>query len=78
VSLETSGGIAEHRAPAHADNTSAFTRRYRATRLVHLEATDNILAAVAREKQLKRWPRRRKAHLIEKQNPAWRDLASDW
>jgi putative endonuclease len=47
------------------------------TRLVHFESTPNVLAAIGREKQLKRWSRRRKLELIESQNPEWRDLAED-
>ncbi len=32
-------------------------------------------AAIAREKQLKRWHRDWKCNLIERQNPEWNDLA---
>jgi putative endonuclease len=55
-----------------------FTRDYRITRLVYLERTADVLAAIAREKQLKRWPRWRKDRLIEEQNAGWLDLSIDW
>ena len=42
-----------------------FTRRYRVTQLVYFEQTSDVHSAIAREKQLKRWPRIRKARLIE-------------
>lgn len=32
-------------------------------------------AAIAREKQLKRWRREWKRNIIERQNPMWNDLA---
>jgi hypothetical protein len=35
-------------------------------------------AAIAREKQLKGWLRRRKIELIESMNPHWHDLAESW
>ena len=52
-----------------------YTRRYRVTRLVYFEQTNNPYAAITREKQLKRWPRSRKIRLIEAQNSGWLDLA---
>jgi putative endonuclease len=55
-----------------------YTRDYRTRRLVYFEVTSDVHAAIAREKQLKRWPRDRKNRLIEKSNPEWIDLADDW
>jgi putative endonuclease len=55
-----------------------FTTLYRAHRLVYMAATGDIHAALAREKQLKRWRRERKIALISSFNPEWRDLATDW
>ncbi len=51
-----------------------FTRRYFVHRLVYFEMTTDVNAAIAREKQLKRWKRQWKIELIEKDNPDWRDL----
>ena len=51
-----------------------FTKRYGIKRLVWFEVHESIEAAIRREKRLKKWPRLWKTHLIEKANPAWRDL----
>jgi putative endonuclease len=52
-----------------------FSARYHATELVYCEAFGNILAAIAREKQIKVWLRTRKIALIEASNPGWKDLS---
>ena len=52
-----------------------FTQRYQIDRLVYCEFSHDIRAAIAREKQLKKWPRWRKERLIEQQNAGWLDLA---
>jgi putative endonuclease len=44
---------------------------------VYFEATRDIRAAIAREKQIKKWSRRKKEVLIEAVNPEWRDLAAE-
>ena len=62
------------RLTAHRNGTASLhTRRYRITRLVHCESTDDIHAALAREKQLKTWSREKKLTLIRSFNPAWDD-----
>ena len=53
------------------------TAKYRIGRLVYVESTDDIRAAIAREKQLKGWCRERKLSLISSMNPAWDDLLPD-
>ena len=55
-----------------------FTRRYNLTLLVYFEATPGILAAIAREKQIKGWLRAKKVSLIESANPKWLDLSAQW
>jgi putative endonuclease len=54
-----------------------FTKRYGVKLLVHFEITDDIRAAIQREKNLKKWPRAWKIALIEEGNPDWRDLYAD-
>ena len=54
-----------------------FTKKYKVTRLVYYEAFDDIFDAIAREKQIKGGPRRRKVELIEGMNPTWKDLYDD-
>ncbi|HEY3180807.1 MAG TPA: GIY-YIG nuclease family protein [Casimicrobiaceae bacterium] len=55
-----------------------FTAKYRINRLVHCEETDDIEAAITREKQLKGWRRSKKIELIEATNPTWDDLSAGW
>jgi putative endonuclease len=57
---------------------SKFTAKYNITRLVYYETFDDIRDAIAREKQLKRWRRRKKVWLIERENSGWSDLSADW
>ena len=52
-----------------------FTSKYNITRLVYYEATEDIRAAIEREKQIKGWLRARKIALIESMNPEWVDLS---
>ena len=56
---------------------SSFSRRYNVDRLVYFEITPDIRAAILREKQIKKWSRRKKVALIEAANPEWRDLAME-
>jgi len=66
----------EHRTSQHRNHIlKGFTKKYNVTRLVYFEATEDVQAAIAREKQLKRWTRARKIALIESVNPEWRDLS---
>jgi putative endonuclease len=66
--------VAQHRT----GRGSRFTRRYAIHRLVFVEATSRVRDAIAREKQIKRWSRRKRLTLIEEQNPTWGDLAEGW
>jgi len=55
-----------------------FTRRYNLTILAYFEEGNDVLSAIAREKQLKGWLRLKKVELIESVNPEWRDLSEEW
>jgi putative endonuclease len=55
-----------------------FTSRYNITKLAYFEATTDIVAAIAREKQIKGWLRSKKIALIESQNPSGDDLSAGW
>ena len=55
-----------------------FTRRYNITRLIYYEETPNVRAAIAREKQIKGWLRKKKIALVESVNPGWKDLSEEW
>ena len=52
----------------------SFTAKYNIDKLVYFEEYQYIQDAILREKQLKKWNRQGKIRLIEKDNPAWRDL----
>lgn len=51
-----------------------FSKKYGCTKLVYCEETNDVNAAIAREKQLKNWRRDKKIVLIRSINPGWRDL----
>jgi len=62
----------------HKNNSAdGFTKRYSVHMLVYFELADEMLAAIAREKQIKGGSRARKLALIESMNPDWRDLYDD-
>jgi putative endonuclease len=54
---------------------SRFVARYGVMRLVHAEAFEKPLAAIAFERRLNRWRRAWKIALIEKGNPHWADIS---
>ena len=54
------------------------TSRYKLDCLVYYEVFVDVHNAIAREKQLKRWTRKKKIDLIISMNPTWRDLSEDW
>jgi putative endonuclease len=54
-----------------------FTKKYKVTRLVYWESTQDVNAAIAREKQIKRWRREKKVQLVETINLGWIDLARE-
>ena len=56
----------------------SFTSRYRVYKLVWWELAREPRAAIAREKDIKSWSRRKRVALIEAENPGWQDLAADW
>ncbi len=63
------------RAIQHRDGElEGFTKRYGLHRLVWYEPHDTIVAAIQREKSLKRYARDWKLNLIDAMNPSWEDL----
>jgi len=55
-----------------------FTKRYNITQLVFYESTDDVTAAIAREKQIKGMLRSKKTELIKIMNPQLEDLSEGW
>jgi len=45
--------------------------------LVYYQQFEDIEMAILEEKRLKKWNRKWKIELIEKNNPGWRDLYND-
>jgi putative endonuclease len=60
------------------ESESAFTKKYKLIKLVYFEEHRDMKTAIRREKTIKRWPRKWKIDLIDKMNPEWSDLSSDW
>jgi len=70
VTSDLQGRAYEHRTSARL----GFTSRYDCRSLVWYERHDNIVEAIAREKELKKWRRSWKLRLIEGFNGDWNDL----
>ncbi|MCL2695951.1 MAG: GIY-YIG nuclease family protein [Clostridiales bacterium] len=62
--------VYEHKSKA----VAGFTGKYAVDKLGYYEEHETILAAIAREKQIKAGSRADKIALIEGLNPEWRDL----
>jgi putative endonuclease len=56
------------------DVVEGFTKKYGVHRLVYYEMHEDMLSAIAREKQMKKWNRAWKLELIEEKNPEWKAL----
>lgn len=64
----------------HEHKTNAvqgFTQKYNVHKLVYYECHQDMTFAITREKELKRFNRKWKLALIDKENSAWRDLYED-
>ena len=70
VTSDLQGRAYEHRTAAK----PGFTSTYGCKTLVWYERHDNIIEAIEREKELKKYRRAWKLHLIEGFNPDWDDL----
>ena len=69
----------ERRVYQHKHGTfDGFSKRYSCHKLVYFEDFQYVYDALAREKQLKRWNRKKKESLIGEENPTWVDLAMHW
>ncbi len=51
-----------------------FTKKYNCTLCVWYEMTNDVHAALTKEKQLKKWNRNWKLRLINETNPSWKSL----
>ena len=62
--------VYEHREGA----VHGFPKQHGLSRLVWFEVDNDVLAAIKREKVIKRWRRDWKTNLIQAMNPKWDDL----
>ena len=65
--------VHEHKSNA----VKGFTGRYKLHKLVFFEVTNDVNAAIQREKQIKGGSRQKKIDLINAMNQEWRDLSED-
>ncbi len=62
----------------HKNNlVDGFSKKYAVHRLVWYESHATAEKAIIREKQIKKWDRRWKLNLVERDNPEWNDLYED-
>jgi putative endonuclease len=55
-----------------------FTKKYNVNKLVYFEETQDLTAAINREKEIKKWRREKKNQLVNMINPTWKDLSLEW
>jgi len=58
------------------DLVEGFTSKYSVHLLVYYEMHEDMLGAITREKQIKKWNRSWKLKLIERDNPEWKALSA--
>ncbi len=71
VTSNLTARVLEHRS----GTGSKFTSKYNCFDLIYFEYHPSIVAAIAREKQLKNWHRDWKINLIKSENPKLLDLS---
>ena len=62
--------IAEHKD----GKIEGFSKKYSCKKLVYYEHNSDVYIVISREKQLKKWNRKKKEKLIKMLNPRWNDL----
>lgn len=73
VSSNLIKGVFEHKQ----ELVEGFTQKYKTHDLIYFEIYENPDLAFEREKQIKRWNRRKKQALIATVNPSLKDLYSN-
>jgi len=54
---------------------AGFTNKYNVSKLVYFEQTSDVISALAREKEIKKWRQEKKNKLVLCFNPGWNDLS---
>lgn len=65
--------VSEHRE----GRMKGFSKKYGCNKLVYYEHYTDVVCAINREKEIKKWRREKKTALIKTINPHWNDLWSD-
>ena len=55
-----------------------FSEKYNITKLVYFEQTPEVIEALTREKEIKKWRREKKNKLVVITNPSWCELSEDF
>lgn len=55
-----------------------FTEKYNVNKLVYFEEAEDVIAAITREKEIKKWRREKKNNLVNRTNAGWEDLSLKW
>src|SRR5438093_6480605 len=76
VTNDMSRRLYQHQEDA-SEHKKSFTARYDCCYLLYWERFDFIQNAIAREKEIKGWLRKKKEALINEQNPEWRFLNNE-
>ncbi|QQR83100.1 GIY-YIG nuclease family protein [Candidatus Peregrinibacteria bacterium] len=58
-------------------NSGSFSARYNVDQLIYFEQSNDMEAAIEREKEIKKWRREKKVRLINELNPDWKDLYNE-
>lgn len=74
ITGELVGRVLQHKQKLN----KGFTEKYNINKLVYYEIFESAEEAINREKQLKRWSRKKKVNLIKRDNPKFKDLSKDW
>jgi len=53
-----------------------FTEKYNVDKLVYYEQSSDVVTALTREKEIKKWRREKKDNLVRQLNPNWNDLSN--
>ena len=57
---------------------AGFTAKYNIGKLVFFQEFSDVRDAIAAERRIKGWVRKKKNDLIGQFNPEWKDLSEDW
>ena len=78
VYVGISGNLSKRMLEHKNGTNEGFSKKYGLKKLVYFESFEVVENAIKREKQLKAGKRATKIQLIEKDNPNWDDLSTDW